>query len=518
MLEIPPKTYYSVYWYPTIFHQEKVHRKIDARPIDISDKSINERYYLTIEEEKDPHKKEAYHLHYYLSKTKKDLSELKSGIGCVSFTFKYIRHSRNGFVVYSYNRDALVQSYWSQYSEQEKKDIREKLTSILKKQGINKPSNFEIDNYQVDRILLNCYHHSKNFYHEHEVQEEADGKLEAYFFTLNPTNAKRQYLTSEPMLFPKNHDVINWFIDQFEKQFVKYAKQVSGTYRFCNNRLKLYKKYQDESKGVIESQDKHKIDVLLTVLRWECELSRQVERSDFNVSYDSQYYKQFRSDCLAELQSVTIKTEKEEIKRLLEQIPDFRIRLLHSLLKLLETTCGNATTEYTYCKTLIESKYNEKYDYTLPVSESEIRELIDNYEKNSLCNDDLLMKDKCRKKAFNIRNCIRYIEGVRQKCTIWENELSQELIKKVKKVSETVGEISTSNQEILKTSQESSRRSELLGWLSGMLGCFGVGFALRDFHQSPAEDMACLIIPVVLGGVLFIYGLIKVAREARKDK
>jgi hypothetical protein len=284
---------------------------------------------------------------------------------------------------------------------------------------------------------------------------------------------------------------------------VKYAKKVSITYRFYNDRLKLYEKYQYESKEVIDSQDKHKIDLLLAVLRWENELNRQVEQSNFDIIHNSEKFKQFKRECLAEFQKSTIEAEKKEITSLLEQIPDFRIRLLHSRLKLLETSCGNASTEYTYCKTLIEC---------------EIKELIDHYEKNSPCDDDLLEKDRCRKKAFNIRNCIRYIEGVRQKCTIWENELSQELINKVKDVSESVGKISKSNQDILKASQESSRRSELLGWLSGMLGCFGVGFALRDFHQGPADGMVCLIVPVVLGGVLFVYGVIKIAREARKDR
>jgi hypothetical protein len=45
------------------------------------------------------------------------------------------------------------------------------------------------------------------------VQDEADGKLEAYFFTLNPTNGERHYLISEPDISHKNHDVINWYID-----------------------------------------------------------------------------------------------------------------------------------------------------------------------------------------------------------------------------------------------------------------------------------------------------------------
>lgn len=512
------KKYYSVYWYPTIFHQEKVHREINPRPIDISDNSLNKRYYLTIEEEKVPDKKEAYHLHYYLSKTKKELPELKTGIDCISFTFHYIRHSRNGFVKYWYDRDALMQSYWSQFDDQEKKDIKENLTSVLKKLGINNPSNFEIENYPVDRILLNCYHHSKNFYHEHEVQDEADGKLEAYYFTLNPTNGKRHYLINEPDISHKNHDVINWYIDQFEKQFVKYAKKVSITYRFYNDRLKLYEKYQYESKEVIDSQDKHKIDLLLILLRWENELNRQVEQSNFDIIHNSEKFKQFKQDCLAEFRGSTIEVEKKEITNLLEQIPNFRIRLLHNRLKLLETSCGNASTEYTYCKTLIESKYNEKYDYSLPVSESEIKELIAHYENNSPCDAVLLEKDNCRKKAFNIRNCIRYIEGVRQKCTIWENELSQELIKKVGDVSASVGSISQSNQDILKASQKSSRRSELLGWISVMLGFWGVGFALRDFHQASTNFRYGLWTPIVLGGILFIYGIIRVRKEARNDR
>ena len=122
--------------------------------------------------------------------------------------------------------------------------------------------------------------------------------------------------------------------------------------------------------------------------------------------------------------------------------------------------------------------------------------MIDHYDKNSPCDDDLLRKDVCRKKAFNIRNCIRYIEGVRQKCNIWENELSQELINKVETISK-------SNQKILEESQESGRLSELLGWLSGMLGCFGLGFALKDTYQGSAW----LLVPVFCGCASLICGL-----------
>lgn len=504
---ITSKTYYCVYWYPTIFHQEKEHRKIKPRPIDLSDQSLCKQYYLTIEEVKDLKRKGALDLHYYLSTEKKDLSALKADKKCVSFVFRYIRQSRNGFVVYSYDRDALLQDYWSQFHGATATKIKSDLANWLKRQGNPNPSEDEIKNYPIDRILLSCYHHSKNFYHEHEIQEESDGKLEAYFYVLNGKN-KRQYLTVEPQLFPKNHDVINWFIEQFESQFVKHAKHVSDTYRFCKNQLKRYKKYLEQSKEIVDGQDKEKIDRLNAVLKWECDCLEKYNQSNPIEPVNTAEYNKFMLDRIQKLQNVDIEDVKEEIEGFKEKIHDGRIIFLQNRLEILESICGNAMTEYTYCKTLVESKYNEKYDYRLPVSEAEIKELIDHYENKTQCDNELIKKDNSRKKAFNIRNCVRYIESVRQKCTLWENDLSRELIMQIKKVSDSIKTISQSNQDILQTSQESSRNSEFLGWVSVAVGSLSIGLALRDPQlQLTASPGAFFFI--VIGLLLFLIGLIK---------
>lgn len=506
---IVSKTYYCVYWYPTIFHQEKEHRKIKPHPIDLSDQSLDKKYYLTIEEERDPKRKGAIDLHYYLSTEKKELPALKADKKCVSFVFRYIRQSRNGFVVYSYDRDTLLQDYWSQFGEFTATKIKAALADWLKRKGNPNPSAFEIDNYPIDRILLSCYHHSKNFYHEHEIQEEADGKLEAYFYVWDPQKNKRQYLTTEPQLNHKNHDVINWFIDQFESQFVKHAKHVSDTYRFCNNQLKRYKDYLEKSIKIVDGQDRDKIDMLCAVLQWECDRLEEYNQLNFNKLINSVEYNNFILGRIQELQSVDIEEVKKRIEKFKEKIHDGRIIFLQNRLKILESICGNAMTEYTYCKTLVESKYNERYDYRLPISEAEIKELIGHYKNKTQCNNELIKKDNSRKKAFNIRNCVRYIESVRQKCALWGNELSRELIMQAKNVSNSIKTISKSNQDTLQTSQKSNEISEFLGWISVSLGFLGLGFALKDFQPESAVSNYKMFVPITIGAMIFLIGLIK---------
>ena len=62
--------------------------------------------------------------------------------------------------------------------------------------------------------------------------------------------------------------------------------------------------------------------------------------------------------------------------------------------------CEGALTEYVYCKTLLESKYNTQVTH---------KKLEPNSEDSEL--------DKWRKKACNIRNAIRYIETVKYRCS-----------------------------------------------------------------------------------------------------
>ena len=88
-------------------------------------------------------------------------------------------------------------------------------------------------------------------------------------------------------------------------------------------------------------------------------------------------------------------------------------------------------TEYTYCKALLGSKYNDdyKHDRYFDNEQVELLSLYSDYLPR------LSKLDERRKKAFNIRNSIRYIEGVKQDCSRWENELTENLIEHVHNIS-----------------------------------------------------------------------------------
>jgi len=66
--------------------------------------------------------------------------------------------------------------------------------------------------------------------------------------------------------------------------------------------------------------------------------------------------------------------------------------------------CEGALTEYVYCKTLLESKYNSQVTHNK----------IDLANKTE---SEVIEFNKWRKKACNIRNAIRYIETVKYRCT-----------------------------------------------------------------------------------------------------
>ena len=132
-------------------------------------------------------------------------------------------------------------------------------------------------------------------------------------------------------------------------------------------------------------------------------------------------------------------------------------------LKSLLGTCGNALTEYNYCKSLLESKYNTEYKHDLTISDAEVKIL----GESRGVSDELLAKDHHRKIAFNIRNSVRYIEEIRNKCTIWENEMTRNLVNSVDKMQ--------------RTTELSNRLSKFLAVLSAILGGLGLLFGVLSF-------------------------------------
>lgn len=84
--------------------------------------------------------------------------------------------------------------------------------------------------------------------------------------------------------------------------------------------------------------------------------------------------------------------------------------------------CEGALTEYVYCKTLLESKYNSQVTHN-------------RFDSTNKTENEILELDKWRKKACNIRNAIRYIETVKYRCANAQTNGVNMILKKADKLS-----------------------------------------------------------------------------------
>lgn len=522
---------YCVFWYPTIFHQEKVHRDSNQSTsfVEISDNDIDKKFYLKVNEIPINNHKGCYHLKFTLTDDKNSGNNGHT-IDC---TFSYSSHTRNGFVTYTYDREELRRVFWNTFlkSEEERHASIEKLkkrlySRIRKKYWASTsppqnifPSDELVKDYVVDRILISFYHHAKGFYHEHEVQSQSDGKLVAYYYSKEYSDGHRDYLTEAPTLSTKNNEVINWYLDQFEKQFIGYAEEISKQHREFTKRINLRRR----SRNAINNNNR--IEIQKCLIEYQC-------LQDDSTKWEKDVLPSISSlvkDAKLEVSKLSPEGQKQELLKLTDSISQSEVKELHAKLRVLSRLCGDALTEYTYCKALLGSKYNDDYKHDRYFEQWQVEVL-------SVCagsSSKLSVLDERRKKAFNIRNSIRYIEGVKQNCSRWEDELTENLIENVhiistnhhatlKKVEDLVNGVkllsenhktalvtiqkltqeanllSAGNEKLLKESEKSNLHSTWLGWLSVALAIVGIGFALLSIKQI-CDCVGCC---VIVGGIL----------------
>lgn len=430
--------YYCVFWYPTIFHQEKVHRNPDESKFfkEISDKDPTGRdFYLKVTESAIDNKPDCYHLKFVLSDSKDPDKE--NNAKTIESIFYYYAHTRNGFVTYTYDREKLKNDYWSKFfdSDNDQSEAIEQVRNHIIKEyqlpvhspEFEPPSKEFIEDYIIDRILISFYHHAKGFYHEHEVQSQSDGKLIAYYYTKEYQDGRRDYITVAPTLSTKNNEVVNWFLDQFEKQFISYAERISKDHRDFSQRINLRRRSRNALASKNSNADEEIRKCLIEYSNIQKESEEKIGNKPPSISSLIDAAKRSidtlsAAECRERLLHYTDSTSPTEIKE---------IRDLHVKLRILTKLCGDALTEYTYCKALLGSKYNDdyKHDRYFDNEQVELLSLYSDYLPR------LSKLDERRKKAFNIRNSIRYIEGVKQDCSRWENELTENLIEHVHNIS-----------------------------------------------------------------------------------
>lgn len=529
---------YCVFWYPTIFHQEKVHRASNESTsfMEVSDNDTAKGFFLKVTEIPVDSHPRCFNLVFTLSNDSKSGPTAKS----VNCEFTYSSHTRNGFVTYTYDREELKRNYWDAFlnSEDERRmaiealrvrlhnRIKKKYGHLLSSDREAQPSDELIKDYVIDRILISFYHHAKGFYHEHEVQSQSDGKLKAYYYSKEYQDGHREYLTAPPTLSIKNNEVINWYLDQYEKQFIGYAEEISKQHREFTKRINLRRR----SRNALAKQDN--VEIQKCLIEYEC-LQKSTIKSEedtlpsiaFLVDEAKQtVLKLSLKEQRQELQERTDSTSKSELNEIKE---------LHAKLRVLSKLCGDALTEYTYCKALLGSKYNDDYKHDRFFNRQQVGvlSLYPNLSPNLSTLDDR------RKKAFNIRNSIRYIEGVKQNCSRWENELTENLIEQVhviskdhqttlEKIGDLIGEVkslsekhkealetiqnlskeattlSAENKNMLKESEKSNKYSSLLGYFSVALGIIGVGFALMNSNDNAGQCLIGIGVAIALCGFI----------------
>lgn len=187
------------------------------------------------------------------------------------------------------------------------------------------------------------------------------------------------------------------------------------------------------------------------------------------------------------------------------------INYLYEELAALSKECTDSIIEYTYCKTLLGSKYNDDYKQDFIFTNTELRLLSKN-------DPVLLEKDSKRKKAFNIQNSICYIEAVRQKCDFWGIRITEMLMEEVLGISKNnrdilknitsltdanndilqkIKSLTTANNDALKEAEKSNENSSILGWLSFSIAIWSLG----GLESCPIWKCSCFAAAVIVFGI-----------------
>ena len=152
----------------------------------------------------------------------------------------------------------------------------------------------------------------------------------------------------------------------------------------------------------------------------------------------------------------------EEIKR--SGVQDARLddieREIRDETLVINRRCENALIEYTYCKTLLSSRYNKSFHPSIPTDTT---------------------KDEWRQQALNIRNSIRYIENIKYKNQNRLNNILLQLLGKVQAIAielqantATLQNTTLQIENSLKQSRKTEKINTSLAWLSIFLAVFGL--------------------------------------------
>lgn len=277
-----------------------------------------------------------------------------------------------------------------------RKDRNVNSTLFLKKEAESK-NGFVVYSYEDDIDFEDYiysstfYHYAKQLHHSHEINHDSDSGLRAM------SDNTVEFFPRE--IFKQDNAVLRFYLKQYESIFaIHYAKHLSSRSAFYEKFVMVLDKFHDylSRNNVISfgEEDVRNLEKSINIIVVEI---NKIDRELIGESYS-----------FSEVHG--LKQCRRAMKKLLQR----RGIICHFLVQNILQICDNAEIEYTYCKTLLESKYNTEAKHNIKFSEDDVEALSqrDYAEIDSL----LLRKDHSRKMANNIRNAMRYVECIRNKC------------------------------------------------------------------------------------------------------
>ena len=342
---------YCAFWYPSVFHQTGLN--VAERIHEISHKDISDNVPTT-----------SYRLFLDITESHrgdlifKTYTEFPLGGGGArsykdELTLKFETQSNNGFVVYSYENDKV-----------------------------------DFDDYIYSSTF---YHYAKSLRHCHEINHDSDSGLSAM------SDKECSFLPRD--IFKQDNVVLRYYLKQYERLFAEhYAKYLSTRSAFYDKVIRVVDKFRNylSSNGAISLSE------------------RDWQRIELSINAIIKEINGINQDLLGRSIGLSKVRGEAECRRAMKKILKKRGRICHLLLQNILQLCDNAEVEYTYCKTLLESKYNTETKHDVLFDKFEVDAL--SRRSNASIRGNLLRRDESRKIANNIRNAMRYIGCIRDKC------------------------------------------------------------------------------------------------------
>ena len=448
-------TKYCVLWYPTVYHEEvgclyryNVQKYKKTPKVDIKDGSEKGECWLTIElVETDPVNGVKEHL--------KIILEVNNRQFTVELTV--VDKRKNGLVQYSFSTD-----------------IKDSTGVPLSAKDYNK----------FEKVLCTAaYNQAKQFYHVHEAENERDCELCALI---------TDYQID---LWESDNVAIAWYIEKFGQIFQSYACEISSINKKAKEKEKLYnwakkaiewrknletfflkdkssqEKILQEQEALLTEQEKWLVEkkaekeekkYLLETYAdvSEDEKKEKIEEIDRTIREYEKFQQKIRGKriqikTLSSSKRVEINNEKKSYKQSIEVL-DVQLEKLKIDINSISHLCENSLLEYTYCKTLLESRDNKTF----------------------ILNPEISVDGNHRMIAYNIHSSIRYVEDAKyinqnrfNRLSVYKLDESRQLQEELKKLQETSY---TVIQEVKISGEQSTELGEFSFWVSLIVACGAV--------------------------------------------